>query len=850
MILVMVVLSALILHLREAPDRSRDMESQLPIYKVENGYLLSKQGDVTVAYRLRLPEIFTLSNEDYEALHHIWVKAIKILPPATVLHKQDWFTEDKFQADFSQDKDFLSAASDRFFHERPFLAHECYLMITKKATGRKPASSVFSNLLRKSFLPPETINPQAMLDFQDKLGQFEKLLSDAGFITIDRLQESELTGTDLHAGILEKYLFLLQQGEIPVVKDIIFKPQWSIGEKFCQLYSMGDIDDLPSLCGSRITYDRYSTDKTKFSVSFAAPVGGLLNCNHIYNQFIFIEDTQKTLKQFESKRRRLQSMSAYSRENAISRDAVNAFLNEAITEQRLPVKAHFNLLTWTDKLDDLKNIRNITSAALATMDATPRQEIKGAPQIFWAGLPGNEADFPLNDTFSTFAEQATCFFNQETNYRTSLSPVGVRLTDRLSGKPVWVDLSDELMQLGIITNRNKFILGPSGSGKSFLTNHLVRSYYETGSHIVLVDVGHSYRGLCTLVGGYYFTYEEKNPIRFNPFFVSAGDILDTEKKESLKALLLALWKRDDEVFKRSEYVALSNALAAYFAYLDLRPEVFPCFNSFYEFFRDHYLDQLKADNVKERDFDADNFMYVLRPFYAGGEFDYLLNATENLDLLDQRMIVFELDNLKDHAILFPVVTLMVMEIFISKMRKLKGVRKIILIEEAWKALMKAGFAEYIKYLFKTVRKFFGEAWVVTQDVEDIVSSSIVKQAIINNSDVKILLDQSKHVNKFGMLQELLSLTEKQKSEILSMNKGKTGDRIYKDGWFGMGSTHSKVFGVEVSREEYYCYTTEEKEKVMVQQYAAKFGDMAKGIRALIHDLAEQKRLALLGSPID
>jgi len=463
LMIVMVVLSALVLHLKQQTDNSKDLAAMLPIYKIENGHILSKQGDVTVAYRLQLPEVFSLSNDDFEALHHIWVKAIKILPPGTILHKQDWFTEEAYKADLTNpDQTFLSGASDRFFHERPFLAHECYLMITKRATGRKPASSVFSNLIRKTLLPPEAINPQAMLDFQDKLGQFEKLLSDAGFITINRLQESELTGTELHAGLLERYMFLQEPGEVPVVKDILFKPQWAIGEKLCQLYSMGDIEDLPSLCGSRITYDRYSTDKTKFSVSFAAPVGTLLPCNHIYNQYIFIEDTQQTLKHLESKRRRLQSMSAYSRENAISRDAVNDFLNEAIAEQRLPVKAHFNIQVWTDKVDQLKVIRNKTSAALATMDANPRQEVRGAPQIFWAGLPGNEADFPMNDTFSTFAEQASCFLNQETNYHSSISPTGLRLTDRLSGRPVWVDISDEPMQTGAITNRNKFILGPSG----------------------------------------------------------------------------------------------------------------------------------------------------------------------------------------------------------------------------------------------------------------------------------------------------------------------------------------------------------------------------------------------------
>jgi conjugation system TraG family ATPase len=589
---------------------------------------------------------------------------------------------------------------------------------------------------------------------------------------------------------------------------------------------------LPSLCGSRINYDRYSTDKTKFAVGFASTLGQLLPCNHIYNQYIFVEDAQKTIKFLESKKLRLQSLSAYSRENLIAKEATNDFLNEAIGEGRMPVKAHFNLLVWTDTPDELKDLRNLVSSALAQMDAVPKQELDGAPQIFWAGIPGNEADFPMNDTFDTFAEQASCFLNLESSYRSSLSPMGIRLGDRLTGKPVHVDISDEPVKKGIITNRNKFILGPSGSGKSFFTNHMVRSYYEQGTHIVLVDVGHSYKGLCEMVKGYYFTYSETNPIRFNPFYIGEGDSLDTEKKESIKTLLLALWKKDNETFNRSEYVALSNALQLYYE----KDIVFRCFNSFYEFLKIEFVPILEKDKVKEKDFDVSNFLYVLRPYYKGGEFDYLLNATKNLDLLNQSFIVFELDNIKDHPILFPVVTLIIMEVFISKMRKLKGVRKMILIEEAWKAIAKEGMAEYIKYLFKTVRKFFGEAIVVTQEVEDIISSPVVKQAIINNSDCKILLDQSKYQNKFDQIQELLGLTEKEKTLILSINKANDPTKKYKEVFISLGGTLSRVYRTEVSPEEYLAYTTEETEKMKVTEYAKRFGGIEKGISALAAEM--------------
>ncbi len=646
------------------------------------------------------------------------------------------------------------------------------------------------------------------------------------------LKNDELSGNKNYCGLIERYMNLQPNEHSFLLRDISFNEGIKIGDAYCQLFTLADAQDLPAYCGSRINYDKYSTDKTKFSVGFASGLGQLLSCNHIYNQYIFIDDAQTTIKKLESKRLRLQSLSAYSRENAISRDATNEFLNEAIASQRLPVKAHFNVLVWTDNKEELKEVRNLVSSALAQMDAVPKQELDGAPQIFWAAIPGNAADFPMNDTFDTFAEQACCFLNLETNYRSSVSPCGIRLGDRLTGKPVHVDISDEPMKKGICTNRNKFILGPSGSGKSFFTNHMVRSYYEQGTHVVLVDVGHSYKGLCDMLKGYYFTYDEKNPIRFNPFYVGEGDSLDTEKKESIKTLLLALWKKDDETFNRSEYVALSNALQLYYE----RNKAFPCFDSFYEFLQNDFVEVLKTDKVKEKDFDVSNFLYVLRPYYKGGEFDYLLNAAQNLELLNQRFIVFELDNIKDHPILFPVVTIIIMEVFISKMRKLKGMRKMILIEEAWKAIAKEGMAEYIKYLFKTVRKFFGEAVVVTQEVEDIISSPVVKQAIINNSDCRILLDQSKYQNKFDQIQELLGLTEKEKALVLSINKANDPTKKYKEVFISLGGVLSKVYRTEVSTEEYLAYTTEESEKVKVLQYAIQYGSMEKAIAKMAKEM--------------
>jgi conjugation system TraG family ATPase len=817
------------------------LEELWPVVEVDQGLILSGQGDVTIAFQVELPEIFSLSEKEYEMLHQAWVKALKMLPSGTVFHKQDYFNMDSYKADPGGEQiSFLSRASERFFHERPYLAHQCYVMLTRKPQGRRQSSSLFSSLLRPSLFPGDALDNSVLADFKDAASQFARVLEDTGLIRIRQLEDGQLLSSPSHAGLMERYYGLSTEKD-RLLRDIEFKDGIKIGEQYAELYTISDSADLPSACGPASRYEKYSTDNARLSIGFASPVGQLLPCSHIINQFIFIEDGPAVIRRLESKRLRLQSLSVYARENALALDATNEFLNEAVKEQRLPVRAHFNVLVWTPVKSELQPIKSMIASAFAQMDVSVKIETTGAPQIFWAGIPGNEADFPMNETFETFTEQACCFLNTETGYRSSISPVGIRLGDRLTGKPIHVDISDEPVLQGICTNRNKFILGPSGSGKSFFTNHMIRSYYEQGAHVVIVDVGHSYKGLCDLVGGYYFTYEEKNPIRFNPFYIEGGSGPDTEKKESIKTLLLALWKKDSEDFKRSEYVALSNALTLYYQLLEQKPAIRPCFDSFYDFLREDFTAVLANEKVKDRDFDVSNFLYVLRPYYKGGEFDYLLNASENLDLQYQRFIVFELDQVKDHPILFPVITIIIMEVFIAKMRKLEGIRKIVLIEEAWKAIAKEGMAEYIRYLFKTVRKFFGEAIVVTQEVEDIISSPVVKQAIINNSDCKILLDQSKYQNKFDQIQQLLGLTEKEKAMVLSVNKANDTLRKYKEVFISLGGTLSRVYRTEVSTEEYLAYTTEQTEKMKVAAYGRRYGGIREGIQVLASELREGKR---------
>ena len=825
--------------------KTSTLESKFPLLRVENNCIISKFADITTAYRVTLPELFTLTGEEYEALHGAWLKALKVLPDYTVVHKQDFFIEERYAApEDGSERSFLARSYERHFNERPYLRHSCYLFVTKTTPERMRQTSASSVLCRGFIVPREMRDTDAVTRFLEAAEQMERILNDSGLVRVERLTETEIVGTADDAGLLTRYFALSDERQTVVNEDIRLDPDvMRIGDKYLSMHTLSDLDMLPQSVATDFRYERLSTDRSDCRLSFAAPVGLLLFCNHVYNQVIFLDDHDETLKRLEASARNMNSLAAYSRSNAINREWIEMYLNEAHSQGLRSVRCHCNVMAWAENEAELKRIRNDVGSQLALMGCTPHHNTVDVPVLFWAAIPGNEADFPAEESFYTFLDQALCLFNEETNYRSSLSPFGIKMSDRLSGIPIHLDISDLPMKRGVITNRNKFILGPSGSGKSYLTNHLVLQYWEQGSHILLVDTGNSYQGLCSLIhaktkgrDGVYFTYTEEAPIAFNPFYVEDG-VYDVEKRESLKTLLLTLWKRESEEPTRSEEVALSNAVNLYLSKLRADRSIVPSFDTFYEFVETDYRRLLEQKRVREKDFDLENFLNVLEPYYRGGEYDYLLNSDKQLDLLDKRFIVFELDNISSNRTLLPVVTLIIMETFISKMRRLKGVRKMILIEECWKALTSANMSAYIRYLFKTVRKYFGEAVVVTQEVDDIISSPIVKESIINNADCKILLDQRKYLSKFDGIQRLLGLTDKERAQILSINLSNDPERRYKEVWIGLGGVQSAVYATETSVEEYLTYTTEESEKMQVMELAGKLGG---DIEAAIRQLARER----------
>lgn len=824
--------------------KSNQIENCFPLLSYEDGLLVSKSGDITRLFELTLPQVYTSSDVEIDAMNECWCRAVRTLPNYSIVHKQDVFSESVWQDEPFSDS-FLQEASARHFTGRTVLRHRCFLYVTLSTKNGLKTTSAGNAILRNRVVPQDAIDSMRIDTFNDSVDQMVNILKSGG-IACRELTEDEVLGTDDHFGVIEQYLTLNYSGEGEILYDLhVNEDDLMVGDKYVSCFSLGELTDLPNVVSTSKRNEKLSTDVSSLADCFSYELCLKLPFDHIYNQYIFVDDSNENLRELEKQGRKMESLSAISRENAVNKEFNDEYLTQAQVMKEHSIHAAFNVLVWDSSYTRLLEKNSQVGGVLSNLDCQVSKTEVIVPHIFWAGIPGASSNYPSEMKFLSFIAPSVCFFNMESNYRdiTGENGYGLKLTDRISGAPVRVDVSDEPVRRGWASAKNKFILGPSGSGKSFFTNVMMAQKYEQGEHLVIVDVGDSYLGLCQLIhertngeDGIYFTFKEEEPISFNPFYVE--DYVYTEEKMAqLLSLICILWKNEHEDISKAEETHIETALNAYIGIIKDHREIFPCFNTFYAFLSKQFKEYLVKKSVRIENFDIDNLIQVLAPYAKGGKYEYLLNSKDKLDLLHKRFVVFELDNIKDHKVLFPVVTIVLMDTYISKMRRLQPhERKIILIEEAWKAISKSGTAEFIKYLYKTVRKHNGEVIVVTQEVGDIIGNEIIKDAIINNADEKILLDQSKFLNRFDEIQSTLALSEKEKALVLSINKDlqKNEQRAkYKEVFISFNSAFSAVYGVEVSPEEYLTFSTTKEEKGVVLQYAKELGSMRKGIMKYI-----------------
>lgn len=770
----------------------------------------TKSGEYSAILKVENPvQKYSANIDAYYEFTNLFSSLALTLGEGYAIHKQDIFSRKHFHDDSGSAHEFLSESYFRYFNGRSYTDANCYLVITQECKKAKLMS----------------YDPKRWRDFLVKVRKVHDQLKDAGIKSrfLDKKAASEYVDRYFAMNFSDK---TVSMSGFKVDDECI-----SMGDRKCKIYSLVDVDsvNLPSIIRP---YTSIEVNNASMPVDLVGAIDSIPDMQTVvYNQMLFVPNQKRELGLLEKKKNRHSSIPNPANQMAV--EDIKRVQEVIARESKQLVYSHFNMAVITDADADLQKCTNYIENAFSRLGMHISKRAFNQLELFVNSFPGNcYAMNPEYDRFLTLGDAAACLMYKERIAHSEDTPLKIYYTDR-QGVPVAIDISGKEGKEKITDNSNFFCLGPSGSGKSFHMNSVVRQMWEQDTDIVMVDTGNSYEGLCEYVGGKYISYTEEHPITMNPFRIKREEY-NIEKIGFLKNLVMLIWKGTQGTVTKTEDKLIEQTITEYFENHFAGKIEQLCFNTFYEFSVKRIPEICHENNLVGIDLAAYN--YLMKDFYKGGAHEVTLNEDLDTSLFDETFIVFEIDSIKDDPLLFPLVTLIIMDLFIQKMR-IKKNRKVLVIEEAWKAIASPMMAEYIKYLYKTARKFWASVGVVTQEIQDIVGSPIVKEAIINNSDVVMLLDQSKFKERFDDIKAILGLTDVDCKKIFTINRleNKAGRSFFREVFIRRGQVGA-VYGVEEPRECYMTYTTERAEKEALKLYKSELGcNHQQAIEAYCHD---------------
>ena len=757
------------------------------------GVLYTKTGEYSAILKIENPvQKYSADIDSYYEFTQLLTSLAQTLGEGYAIHKQDVFVRKQFKDETAENHEFLSKSYFKYFKGRPYTDSETYLIITQE--NKKSRLFSFDN--------------KKWRDFMVKVRKVKDQLKDNGVDSV------YLNGEKVRIYVDRFFSMNFKDKTVSMTNFKVDDETISMGDKRCKIYSIVDVDsiNLPTIIRP---YTNIEVNNTSMPVDLLSMIDSIPTAEVvIYNQMLFMPNQKRELSLLEKKKNRHASMP--NPNNQIVVEDIKKVQDVIARENKQLVYCHFNLMVSIPIDEDIQKCTNHLENAFGRMGIHISKRAYNQLELFVNSFPGNCYGMsPDYDRFLTLSDAAACLMYKEHIQHSEDTPLKIFYTDR-QGVPVAIDISGKEGKNKITDNSNFFCLGPSGSGKSFHMNSVVRQMWEQGTDIVMVDTGNSYEGLCEYVNGKYISYTEEHPITMNPFAIKREE-LNIEKIGFLKNLIMLIWKGTNGKITKTEDHLIEDVITEYYDEHFRTGRIKELsFNSFYEFSVKR-IPEIVRDNKLEG-IDLATYNYLLKDFYKGGNHDTTLNENLDTSLFDETFIVFEIDSIKDDPLLFPLVTLIIMDVFIQKMR-IKKNRKVLVIEEAWKAIASPMMAEYIKYLYKTARKFWASVGVVTQEIQDIVGSPIVKEAIINNSDVVMLLDQSKFRERFDEIKAILGLTDVDCKKIFTINRleNKDGRSFFREVFIRRGSV-SAVYGVEEPHECYMTYTTERAEKEALKLY--------------------------------
>ena len=757
------------------------------------GVLYTKTGEYSAILKMENPvQKYSANIDSYYEFNHLVTALAQTLGEGYAIHKQDVFVRKQFHDESNDNHEFLSESYFKYFNGRSYTDSQTYLIITQE----NKKSRIFS------------FDSKKWRDFVVKIRKVKDQLKDSG------VEASYLDGNTAREYV-DRYFSMNFNGKVVSMTNFkVDEESICMGNKRCKVYSLVDVDcvSTPSIVRpfTNIEVNNVSMPVDMVSLVDSIPSADVV----VYNQMFFIPNQKRELSLLDKKKNRHASMPNPS--NQIAVEDIKKVQDVIARENKQLVYAHFNLVVGVPIDADIQKCTNHLENSFGRLGIHISKRAYNQLELFVNSFPGNcYSTNPEYDRFLTLSDAAACLMYKERIQHSEETPLKIYYTDR-QGVPVAIDISGKEGKNKITDNSNFFCLGPSGSGKSFHMNSVVRQMWEQNTDVVMVDTGNSYEGLCEYVGGKYISYTDEHPITMNPFAIKREE-LNIEKIGFLKNLVMLIWKGTQGEVTKTEDRLIEQVITEYFDEYFMKKQIENLsFNTFYEYSTVRIPQIIKENNLAG--IDLASYNYLLKDFYKGGSHELTLNEDLDTELFDETFIVFEIDSIKDDPLLFPLVTLIIMDVFIQKMR-IKKNRKVLVIEEAWKAIASPMMAEYIKYLYKTARKFWASVGVVTQEIQDIVGSPIVKEAIINNSDVVMLLDQSKFRERFDEIKAILGLTDVDCKKIFTINRleNKEGRSFFREVFIRRGSVGG-VFGVEEPHECYMTYTTERAEKEALKLY--------------------------------
>ena len=757
------------------------------------GVLYTKTGEYSAILKMDNPvQKYSANIDNYYEFNHLITALAQTLGEGYAIHKQDVFVRKQFKDESNDNHEFLSESYFKYFNGRSYTDSQTYLIITQE----NKKSRIFS------------FDSKKWRDFMVKIRKAKDQLKDSG------VEASYLDGNTTREYVDRYFSMNFNDKIVSMTNFKVDEESISMGNKRCKVFSLVDVDcvSTPSIIRpfTNIEVNNVSMPVDMVSLVDSIPSADVV----VYNQMFFIPNQKRELSLLDKKKNRHASMPNPS--NLIAVEDIKKVQDVIARENKQLVYAHFNLVVGTSIDADIQKCTNHLENSFGRLGIHISKRAYNQLELFVNSFPGNcYSTNPEYDRFLTLSDAAACLMYKERIQHSEETPLKIYYTDR-QGVPVAIDISGKEGKTKITDNSNFFCLGPSGSGKSFHMNSVVRQMWEQNTDVVMVDTGNSYEGLCEYVGGKYISYTDEHPITMNPFAIKREE-LNIEKIGFLKNLVMLIWKGTQGEVTKTEDRLIEQVITEYFDEYFMKKQIENLsFNTFYEYSKVRIPQIIKENNLAG--IDLASYNYLLKDFYKGGSHELTLNENLDTKLFDETFIVFEIDSIKDDPLLFPLVTLIIMDVFIQKMR-IKKNRKVLVIEEAWKAIASPMMAEYIKYLYKTARKFWASVGVVTQEIQDIVGSPIVKEAIINNSDIVMLLDQSKFRERFDEIKAILGLTDVDCKKIFTINRleNKEGRSFFREVFIRRGSVGG-VFGVEEPHECYMTYTTERAEKEALKIY--------------------------------